>query len=592
MEKWMIRNVKANINKLARELRVSDTIAKLLVNRGIADVENGHKYVNSSVDLMYDPLLMKDMEKGVQIIIDGIRDKKKILIVGDYDVDGVISTYILYSSLLKCGADVKYHIPDRISEGYGINESIIRKAKEDGTELIITCDNGIAATSQVSLAKELNMKIVITDHHDIPFIIKEDGEKELVIPPADAVINPKQLDCKYPFKFLCGAGVALKFVQTLFKNLGLDKKQADKLFEYAAIATVCDVVDLVDENRIIVKKGLELLNCTNNLGIKALIEKTGLGDKTISCYSLGFVIGPCINATGRLLLAELSLKLLLTESEEEALELAKQLYDLNKERQDMTSSGVEEAVALIEKSEMKNDKVLVVYLPEVHESIAGIIAGRIRERYNLPAIILTKGQEGVKGSGRSIEEYNMFEGLMECKDLLTRFGGHPMAAGVSIEEEKIEIFRERLNNQCKLSEDDLIPKVQIDMQLPFEKATMKLAEELKIMEPFGKGNSKPSFAERNVRVIRAAILGANKNVLKLKLMTQNGIAAEGIYFGDIDKFILLITETFGASEVQKMYDGIINKVKLDIIFSININEYKGINSVQLNISNYRVNNSN
>lgn len=584
----MLRNVKGNLNKFAQELRISEVIAKLLINRGIIDIEKGYQYINSSAELMYNPLLMKDMEKGVQLIIDGIKNKKKILIVGDYDVDGVISTYILYSSLLKCGADVKYHIPDRVVEGYGINESIIRKAKEEDIELIITCDNGIAAAEQIALAKELGMKIVLTDHHDIPFRIDEEGEKEFIIPEADAVINPKQSECKYPFKYLCGGGVALKLVQILFNYMGIDKKESDKYFEYAAIATVCDVVDLVDENRIIVKKGLQMLNCTNNLGIKALIEKTGLLDKSINCYAIGYVIGPCINATGRLLLAELSLKLLLTNNAEEANELAKQLHDLNKERQDMTSSGVEAAVDIIENSGIKNDKILVVYLPEVHESIAGIIAGRIREKYNLPTIILTKGQEGVKGSGRSIEEYNMFEGLTECKDILTRFGGHPMAAGVSIEEENIKVFRERLNSNCKLTEEDLIPKVQIDMQLPFDKISMELAEELKIMEPFGKGNSKPFFAEKNIRVVKAVILGANKNVLKMKMMTKNGIAAEGIYFGDIENFNQLVAEKFGDSELKKMYDGIANRVQLDLIFSITINEYKGFKSVQLNISNYRI----
>lgn len=588
MEKWMLRNVKANVNKLAQDLGISAIIAKLLINRGIIDKENGIKYIKSSVESLNDPLLMKDMVKGVQIIKENIEKKKKILIVGDYDVDGVISTFILYSSLLTCNADVKFHLPDRIIEGYGMNENIIRNAKNDGIDLIITCDNGISAVEQVNLAKKLGMSIVITDHHDIPFIENDDGTRTFVVPKADAVINPKQSDCKYPFKSLCGAGVILKVIQILFEGMGINKNEVDKYFEYASIATVCDVVDLIDENRIIVKKGLELINHTKNIGLKALIDKTGLADKTITCYSLGYVLGPCINASGRLLLAEVALNLLLTNDLEEANRVAQQLYDLNRERKDMTTAGVEEAINKIEKIKLKNDKVLLVYLPEVHESIAGIIAGRLRERYNLPTIILTKSKNGIKGSGRSIEQYNMFEGLIECKDLLVNFGGHPMAAGLSLEEDKINMFRERLNTYCKLSEDDIIPKVKIDMQLPFEKVSMKLAEELLQMEPFGKGNQKPHFAEKCIKVLKADILGVNKNVLKMKCSTSNGVKVDSIYFGDIDAFNSNLIEKYGETQLIKMYEGKSNDIELDLVFSININEFRGNRSVQLNISNFRV----
>lgn len=588
MEKWMLRNVKANVNKLAQDLGISAIIAKLLINRGIIDKENGIKYIKSSVESLNDPLLMKDMVKGVQIIKENIEKKKKILIVGDYDVDGVISTFILYSSLLTCNADVKFHLPDRIIEGYGMNENIIRNAKNEGIDLIITCDNGISAVEQVTLAKELGMSIVITDHHDIPFIVNNDETRTFVVPKADAVINPKQLDCEYPFKSLCGAGVILKVIQILFDSMGINKNEVDKYFEYASIATVCDVVDLIDENRIIVKKGLELINHTQNIGLKALIDKTGLADKTITCYSLGYVIGPCINASGRLLSAEVALNLLLTNDLEEANRVAQQLYDLNKARKDMTTAGVEQAINKIEKIKLKNDKVLLVYLPEVHESIAGIIAGRLRERYNLPTIILTKSKNGIKGSGRSIEQYNMFEGLIECKDMLVKFGGHPMAAGLSLEEDKIDMFRERLNTYCKLSEDDIIPKVKIDMQLPFEKVSMKLAEELLQMEPFGKGNQKPHFAEKKIKVLKADILGANKNVLKMKCSTRDGIKVDSIYFGDIDVFNSNLVDKYGKTQLIKMYEGKSNDIELDLVFSININEFRGNRSVQLNISNFRV----
>lgn len=587
MERWMLKNIKFDTKKMAQELNCSEIVAKLLVNRGIIDKDIAFKFINPTVDNLYEPKIMKDIEKGAILIINAINKKLKILVVGDYDVDGVISTYMLYTSLLRCGAIVDYHIPDRIKEGYGINESIIRNAKENCVDVIITCDNGIAAIEQVKLAKELGITVIITDHHDIQFIEKEDGNREYIIPSADAVINPKQLDCKYPFKYLCGAGVVFKFAQVLYDKMNIPETEAFKLLEYAAIATVCDVVDLTDENRIIVKNGLQLINKTNNIGLKALFEETGISNKEITVYSLGFVVGPSINASGRLEQAIWALKLLLSKDLNEAKDLAKKLHELNKERQDITSSGVDIAVQMIDYSILKEDKVLVIYIPDIHESVAGIIAGRIRERYNVPAIILTKGNEGIKGSGRSIEEYNMFEELLKCKDILGRFGGHPMAAGLSLEEEKIEILRKKLNENCLLTDDDIIPKVVIDMQLPLSNVTIQLAEELETLEPFGKGNTKPLFAEKNIKIQKAMILGANKNVLKLKV-TKNRKLIDAVYFGDIEKFNTTIIENFGEIEMQKMYEGMQNDVLIDLIYSININEYMGNRTVQLVISSFRV----
>lgn len=587
MEKWMMRNIKFDAPAMAKELHVSEVVVRILVNRGITSIQVANRFLNASINELYDPKLMKDIEKGARIIKEGIEKHLNVLVVGDYDVDGVISTYLLYTALKRCGADVSYHIPDRITEGYGINESIIRNAALDGIDIIITCDNGIAAIEQVKLAKELGMQVIITDHHDIQFRENDDGSKTYIVPEADAIINPKQPDCNYPFKYLCGAGIVFKFTQVLYEYMEIDRKEAIKLLEYVAIATVCDVVDLTFENRIIVKNGLEMINKSENIGLKALFEETGLVDKQISVYTLGFVIGPSINASGRLEQAIWALKLLLSEDYNEAKKIANKLHELNKERQDLTSIGLDAATEIIETSDIKNDKVLVIYIPDVHESIAGIIAGRIRERYNVPAFILTKGSESAKGSGRSIIEYNMFEELLKCSDLLLKYGGHPMAAGLSIEEENIELFRKRLNENCTLSDEDIIPKVSIDMQLPLQNITMKLAEELTMLEPFGKGNSKPLFAEKRIRIKKAMILGAKKNVLKLKINLNNGKNIDAIYFGDIEKFNTIILHKYGQTEYEKMFAGLLNKVEIDLVFSIGINEYMNSRTVQLVISSFR-----
>ena len=494
---------------------------------------------------------------------------------------------MLYTALKKCNANVDYEIPDRIKDGYGINEKIIKEAKDDGVDTILTCDNGISAIDQIKYAKELGLTVIVTDHHDIPFVEDENNKKIFLQSDADAILNPKQKDCNYKFKSLCGAGVAFKLIEVLYEEFNIDKEECYKLIEFLAIATVCDVVDLIDENRIFVKKGLEKINNTTNLGLGELIRENEIQDKTISVYHLGFIIGPCINASGRLDNAKKGLRLLLADEEDEAVHLAKELVKLNAERKDMTMKGVEDAIEIIEGTEIINDKVLVVYLPHIHESLAGIIAGRIRERYNAPTLILTNGEEFAKGSGRSIEEYNMFEKLFECKELLEKFGGHPMAAGLSIKEENIDKLREKLNENSMLKDEDLIKKIKIDCVLPLDQINFRVIEDLEKLEPFGKGNEKALFGIKDVNVIKAQILGKNRNVLKLKLKSNSDKIFDGIYFGDIEEFEQTVCDKYNSEELSKLYDGIFNDVKLDFVFYPNINEYNGNVSIQIVIQNYR-----
>lgn len=586
MEKWTVRNIKFDVEGFAKTLGISSVVSRLLVNRGIYNVDLAKEFLKGSISDLHNPKIMLGMEGAVQLMKNSILNKEKILIVGDYDVDGVISTYVLYTAIKKCGGNVSFHIPDRIKEGYGINESIIRKASEDNIDIIITCDNGIAAIEQVKLAKELGIKVIITDHHDVPFIEKN-GEREYIVPNADFVLNPKQEECNYEFDKICGAGVAYKFVECLYEEFNISKEELYDLLQYVAIATVCDVVDLTCENRIIVKEGLRRINNTSNIGLKALFKETGLEDKVITVYTLGFVIGPSINASGRLEQAEWALRMLITNNELEAKELAEKLNDLNKERQELTKEGLEEAIEIIEKNNMTDDKVLVVYLPNIHESIAGIIAGRVREKYNLPTIILTKAHDGAKGSGRSIEEYNMFEELLKCKDLLGKFGGHPMAAGMSIPNENIDEFRRRLNEVTTLTDEDVIPKISIDMGLVLGAINYELIDEISLLEPYGKANSKPSFGIKRLKVLDAKILGKNRNVLKLKL-TDGRLVIDGIYFGDIVGFENSVKDELGEVEYNKVFNGEANNLYLDIVCIPEINEFMGNKKVQLQISNYRI----
>ena len=543
-------------------------------NRDVIGDEAIDFYLNGTVEDLYDGLLMKDMDRAVDILKEKIEEGKKIRVIGDYDIDGVNATYILQQGLAGLGADVDTDIPDRIKDGYGLNQMLIDRALDDDVDTIITCDNGIAAMSEIAYGKENGMTIVVTDHHEVPYL-EENGEKKYLLPPADAVVDPHRADCEYPFKGLCGAAVAYKLVEVLYRVSGKPEQEVEhlqeSLMENVAIATIGDVMDLVGENRVFVKKGLELLKTTKNEGLHALMQCTGVDTANLNTYHIGFVIGPCINAGGRLDTAKRALELLNASNRREAVTLAADLKELNDSRKEMTEEGVEEAVRQIESSSWKDDQVLVVYLPECHESIAGIIAGRIKERYYRPTFVLTKGETGVKGSGRSIEAYDMFAEMSRCRELFTKFGGHKLAAGLSLEEEKVEVFRKRINELADLTEEDLQMKVSIDMRLPFPYINEELIRELKILEPFGKGNGKPLFAESKLRVIQPRIFGKNRNVLKCRLEDQQGNQMEAVYFGEVEDCL---------RQMEK-------KQIMSFTYYPSINEYMGRRTIQLTIVNYQ-----
>ena len=564
-EVWMLQTKKADFKQIGARFRIDPVTARIIRNRGIEGEAAIDRYLNGTLDDLYDPMLLKDMERAVSILCEAVDTGKKIRIVGDYDIDGVCSTYILLQAFERLGSDVDFEIPDRIKDGYGINESIIEQAHADGVEVILTCDNGISAFHQVELAKKYGMTVVITDHHEVPL----DGEKEK-IPPADAVIDPKQADCPYPFPEICGAVVAYKLVQVLYARRGVPQMEWLDLLEFAAIATVGDVMKLQDENRILVKEGLRRLKETKNPGLQELIRANALEDAKITAYHIGFVLGPCINASGRLDTATRSLQLLNAQTIEEAAKLAGDLTALNQSRKALTEKGKEEAIRLIETTDLKNDRVLVVYLPDCHESLAGIIAGRLREKYHKPAFVLTRGETSAKGSGRSIESYSMYEELVKCADLMVQFGGHPMAAGLSIKEENIEAFRRQLNENCTLTEEDLRPKIVIDVPMPVSYITKELVEQISLLEPFGKGNTKPVFAQKGLRVRDSSILGKNKNVVKVKLLDPQGVPMEGIYFGEAEEFAGFLKE----------HDTIA------VTYYPEINRFRGRESLQIIIQNY------
>ena len=569
MEKWMVYNKKADFQKIGSEFGIDPVIARLIRNRDIQDMKEIRSYLYGTLAEIPSPWKMKDMERAVQILQKKITQKKKIRIIGDYDIDGVTATCILLKGLKRLNANVDTYIPDRVKDGYGMHEQLIDKALEDGIDTILTCDNGIAAAAEIEYAKKEGLTVIVTDHHDIPFRDTEDG-RIWIIPKADAVVNPKQNDCLYPNKNICGAVVAWKLIWALYERLGIDSDEIWDFLELAAIATVGDVMDLQGENRIIVKEGLKKLSSTSFEGLKALICVNNLEGAEITAYHVGFVIGPCINASGRLDTAARSLELLLADNMEDAMKLADDLYDLNQSRKAMTEQGKGQAIQSIEENNLGKDRVLVVYLPDCHESLAGIIAGRIREAYNKPVFVLTKGADGVKGRGRSIEAYSMYEELVKCSDLLTQFGGHPMAAGLSMEEKNIELFRRRLNDNCTLTEQDLIPKIMIDVPMPISYLSKKLTEQLKVLEPFGKGNSKPLFAQKNLRAVGIRVFGRNRNVAKMLLIDENGIKMDAVYFGEAQEFV----------DFVQAHDTI------SVTYYPEINVFQGRENLQVVIKNY------
>lgn len=570
MQKWMVLAKKADFYGIGRKFGVDPVIARVIRNRERISEEEIEQYLHGGMNQIYSFQLMKGMEKALELLLEKIGEKKKIRIIGDYDIDGVCSTYILLIGLKKAGAIVDIDIPDRIKDGYGISKELIDLAYQAGTDTIITCDNGISAIEQVAYAKSLGMTVIVTDHHEIPYEEQEDGNIKTILPPADAIINPKQEGCQYPFKGICGAMVAYKLICGLYEKKGFPKEAQEEFIEFAAIATVGDVMDLQDENRIVVKEGLRRMKNTKNYGLRALIRVNHLEEAELTGYHIGFVLGPCINASGRLSTAKKALNLLLCKDEKKAQELAEELKALNDSRKEMTQKGVEQAEKLVETTELKEDRVLVIYLPDCHESLAGIIAGRIRETYNKPVIVLTKGKDGVKGSGRSIETYHMFKELVKCKDLLSKFGGHPMAAGLSLPEENIEAFRRALNKKCTLTQEDMMKKVLIDVPMPISYVTLPLIRQLSLLEPFGKGNNKPVFAEKNIKITQCRIFGKNKNVVKMKLYDKNGICMDGVWFGDGEAFV---------NEIQE-------KERWSIAYYPSINTYNGRESIEIIVQNY------
>lgn len=586
MENWVLLRKGADFQHISEKFHISPRVASLIRNRDVIGDDAIEKYLNGTIADLYDGMLMKDMDKAVAVLGEKIKENAKIRIIGDYDIDGIQSTYILLEGFRMLGADVDSDIPDRMKDGYGLNRNLIDRALEADVDTIVTCDNGIAAAEEIAYAKSMGMTIVVTDHHEVPYTEIGAGRR-YILPEADAVVDPKQEDCTYPFKGLCGAAVAYKLVEALMEAMGKDAEDADYLMENVAIATIGDVMDLVDENRIFVKQGLDMLKRTENLGLKALMGCTGVNVDKLSPYHIGFVIGPCMNASGRLDTAKRALELLEAKKVAEADLLAGDLKALNDSRKDMTAQAVEEAFIQVENSELKDADVLVVYLPECHESLAGIVAGRIREKYYRPVFVLTKGAEGLKGSGRSIETWHMYEGLNRVKHLLSKFGGHKMAAGLSMPEENLEQFRKEINEKSGITPEDLNEKIAIDMQLPFECVNEKFIGELAVLEPFGKGNARPVFAERQVQVESARILGKNKNVLKLQVKDLHGTRMDAMYFGDVNTFVEYVREKFGDIACECLLRGHGYGIVMAFTYYPDINEYQGVRTPQIVIQNYK-----
>ena len=587
MQKWVVINKKADFKSIGERFGIDQVTARIIRNRDIMEEEEIETFLHGTRKDLHDPKLMMDAEILVDCLVDKIRHQKAVRIIGDYDIDGVMSTFILKKALLRCGANVSAVIPDRKKDGYGLNVTLIQNAYKDGVDTILTCDNGIAAMREIAEAKKLGMSVLVTDHHEIPYDEDENGNRTYLRSEADAIVNPHQLECSYPYKALCGAAVAWKMVCLLYQKLGISQEEADEFLENVAFATVGDIMDLTGENRILVKEGLKRIHHTRNIGMQALIQQCNLSPEQIDCYHFGFVLGPCINASGRLETASKALELLLCEDKEVAVERANELVILNEERKSLTLEGTELAKQICNEKGYENDSVLVIYLPEVHESIAGIIAGRIREVYHKPTFILTRAEEGVKGSGRSIEEYSMYEEMCKCKELFTKFGGHPMAAGLSLPESNVDEFRRRLNGFSRLTEEDFCEKIRIDVPMPLDYVTMELTREFHLLAPFGKANPHPVFADKELSMERAWIIGKNRNVLKLALLTSYGTKVSAIYFGDIEEFQTYICDKWGEEQWNYALSGTENNIRLSIIYFPKINTYRDVDSLQIEIKSYQ-----
>ncbi len=585
MEEWVVAAKRADFKGIAQRFGIDQVTARIIRNREVTGEEAIEQYLHGTAEDLHDPRKMKDMELACSLLRQKIKQGKRIRILGDYDIDGVQSVYILYSALHRCGARADFVIPDRIMDGYGVNERLVRQAEAEGIDTLLTCDNGIAAQREIEIAKELGMTVIITDHHEVPY--QEDGGKRnYQIPPADAVVNPKQPDCAYPFKNLCGAAVAFKLVQVLYQEIGYPKEEAFSYLENAAFATVGDVMDLQGENRILVKEGLKALNETRNLGIRALALRNQIPMGSIKAYHIGFVLGPCLNASGRLDTAKRALRMLLAKDECEAAAYAGDLFDLNVSRKEMTEQGLQQAKELVEHTKLKKDKVLVIYLPDCHESLAGIIAGRIREQYNRPAFVLTKSEDGVKGSGRSIEPYSMYEEMSKCKELFTKYGGHPMAAGLSLPEEHVELLRQKLNQNTNLTDKDLRGKIVIDVPMPLDYITRELIEEFNLLEPFGKANEKPVFADREIHILSMRILGKNQNVCRMQVRSRNGAELTALYFGEVQQFLDFLREKYGDGALEQALAAKDSGMLVSFVYYPELNTYNGRESIQIVVKKY------
>ena len=586
MEQWMVINKGADFKGIGNKFHIDPVTARIIRNREVIGDEEIHSFLAGTLQELPDVHLMQDLDLLVELLDQKINEKAKIRIIGDYDIDGVMSSYILYRALTRCGAQVDVAIPNRITDGYGLNRNLITEALECGVDTILTCDNGITAIEEIAYAKEAGMTVLVTDHHEIPF--KDvDGERIYMRSEADAIVNPHQKTCAFPYKDLCGAGVAWAVIVALYEKNNIEQKEAEELLEFVAFATVGDIMSLTGLNRILVREGLKRIHHTTNIGMRALISRCGLLPEQIDTYHFGFVLGPCINAAGRLDTARRALRLFILESPEEAAEVADELVILNEERKEMTRQGVEEAKQLVEEGGYENDPVLILYLPNVHESIAGIIAGRIREYYYRPTFILTKGEDGVKGSGRSTEEYSMYEQMCKCSDLLTKFGGHPMAAGLSLPEENVEAFRKQMNENCPFRAEEMVQTIHIDVPMPVDYVTNALVEEFSILAPFGKDNPKPVFADRNLKISRMWIVGKNQNVLRMTLISKQGRPLSAIYFGDIEAMQTYLMEQYGTQEVDKAFHGRENNMQISIVYSPKLNTYKDSETLQFEIQYYR-----
>ena len=588
-ERWVLLRKGADFAGIGERFHISPRLACLIRNRDITGDKNIESYLYGTIADLEDGMLMRDMDRAVEILMEKVREGAGIRVIGDYDIDGVCATYILLEGLKGLGAVVDTDIPDRIADGYGLNRHLIDRAFEAGTDTIVTCDNGIAAAEEIAFARELGMTVVVTDHHEVPFD-EVDGGKRYRLPPADAVVDPKRADCPYPFKGLCGAAVAYKLMEALYESMGRDSSDIDYLMEEVAFATVGDVMDLTGENRIFVRQGLEMLQSTTNPGLCALMECTGIDRKSVGTYHIGFVLGPCLNASGRLDTAKRALSLLSAESKKEADLLAGDLKALNDSRKEMTEEAVREAVEQVENTASGRQRVLVLYLPGCHESLAGIVAGRVRERYCRPAFVITdSGEEGLaKGSGRSIEAYHMYEELNKCRDLFVRFGGHRLAAGLTLEKKNIEKFRQDINAVCTLTETDMTEKVSIDMQMPFSCVTEELLEELKLLEPFGKGNTKPVFAEKNVSVVSCRLIGKNRNMLRFRLRDGGGTDMDAVYFGDAGEFLEEVEAKYGRAVREGFFEGGYRRIRLSVTYYPGVNEYMGRKTMQIVMTHYQI----